>query len=140
MGEFEEMYRNSAVTSCRQDEQENWIDVRLAKEMILALGQFDGIHDSASGAGHYPDLIAKHGLVTNGGGCGTDVSATGCEKAIGILSSSIFSVLDLTEQGLASDSKRQTANGKQLGRLFIIRGTLWYVFPKVISVVENISN
>jgi hypothetical protein len=37
VGEFEEMYLNSATTPWHQDEQENWIDVRLTKEMLCRI-------------------------------------------------------------------------------------------------------
>jgi hypothetical protein len=43
-GEFEEMYRNSAIAPWHQNEQENWIDVRLTKEFFQDLGRFVQIH------------------------------------------------------------------------------------------------
>ena len=45
VGEFEDMYRNSATTPWHQDEQANWMDVRLTGEMLRDLGRFDEIHD-----------------------------------------------------------------------------------------------
>ena len=138
MGEFEEMYRNSAVTPWHQDEQENWIDVRLAKEILQDLGRFHQIHDFGCGTGHYLDLMAKHSLATNGKSYGYDVSATACEKAANFFPNSSFSVLDLT-QGTTNNEQR-TTNNEQPTRLFMIRGTLWYVFPKLTTVIENIAN
>jgi hypothetical protein len=36
--------------------------------------------------------------------------------------------------------ERRTTNNEQAARLFIIRGKLWYVFPKLATVIENIAN
>ncbi|MBM4229337.1 MAG: hypothetical protein FJ184_01140 [Gammaproteobacteria bacterium] len=33
-----------------------------------------------------------------------------------------------------------TRNKEKLARLFMTRGTLWYVFPKLAIVIENIAN
>jgi hypothetical protein len=74
VGEFEEMYRNSATTPWHQDEQENWIDVRLTKQMLRDLGRFDAIHDFGCGNGHYLNLIVEHSLATNGKSYGYDIS------------------------------------------------------------------
>ena len=62
IGEFEEMYRNSSTTPWHQDEQENWIDVRLKKEILQDLGRFHQIHDFGCGTGHYLDLIVNTAL------------------------------------------------------------------------------
>ncbi len=97
IGEFEEMYRNSATTPWHQDEQENWIDVRLTKEILQDLGRFDQIHDFGCGTGHYLDLIVRHSLAINGKSYGYDLSATACEKAARFFPHSCFSVLDLTQ-------------------------------------------
>lgn len=138
VGEFEEMYRNSATTPWHQDEQENWIDVRLTKELLRDLGRFAEIHDFGCGTGHYLDLVVKHSLEANGKGYGYDVSVTACEKAAEIFQHSNFSVLDLT-QSTRNNEQRKTNNEKHT-RLFMIRGTLWYVFPKLATVIENIAN
>jgi len=139
VGEFEDMYRNSATTPWHQDEQANWMDVRLTGEMLRDLGRFDEIHDLGCGTGHYLDLILKKCLVHGGKGYGYDISPTACEQAQIQFSHSKFFVLDLTER-TANNEKRKTKNEKQPARLFMIRGTLWYVFPKLAIVIENIRN
>lgn len=93
VGEFEEMYLNSVITPWHQVEQENWIDVRLTKEMLLDFGRFEGIHDFGCGRGHLRNLITKDSLTNNGNRYGYEVSATASEKA-----ASSFSVLDLTQR------------------------------------------
>lgn len=98
VGEFEEMYRNSATTPWHQDEQDHWIDVRLTREMLQDLGRFDEIYDFGCGTGHFLDLMLKHSLATNGKSYGYDVSATACEKAASNFPHSSFSVLDLTQR------------------------------------------
>jgi hypothetical protein len=105
VGEFEEMYRNSATTPWHQDEQEHWIDVRLTKKILQDLGRFQQIHDFGCGTGDYLDLMAKHSLTTNGKSYGYDVSATACEKAVS------FSVLDLTQR--ATNNEQRTTNNEQ---------------------------
>ena len=108
IGEFEEMYRNSTTTPWHQDEQENWIDVRLTKEILRDVGKFQQIHDFGCGAGHYLDLIVKHSLATNGKSYDYDVSATACEKAASFFPHSSFSVLDLTQR--AEKKEQRTTN------------------------------
>jgi hypothetical protein len=102
------------------------------------LGRFDEIHDFGSGTGHYLDLVAKHSLATNGKCYGYDVSATACEKAKNLFTNYNFLVLDIT-QSVVSNEQR-TTNNEQPARIFMIRGTLWYVFPKLVTVIENIAN
>jgi spore coat polysaccharide biosynthesis protein SpsF len=138
VGEFEEMYRNSATTPWHQDEQEEWIDIRLTIEMLQDLGQFNEIHDFGCGTGHYLELISKHSLEPEGKKFGYDVSETACKKASSLFPLSKFSVLDLTQP--TTNSQQTTTYNEQAIRLFVIRGTLWYVFPKLATVVKNISN
>lgn len=139
VGEFEEMYRNSEITPWHQDEQANWIDVRLTKEMVRDIGgQIDEIHDLGCGTGHYLNLIATEFLEPDGMSFGYDISETACGKAAKNFPDSQFSVLDLTKPGAAgvvADS-----NTPQPSRLFMIRGTLWYVFPNLATVIENIKS
>src|SRR4051794_3572773 len=74
VGEFEEMYRNSAIIPWHQDEQAHWIDVRLTKEMVRDIGKIDQIHDLGCGTGHYLNLIAEELLVPGGTSYGYDIS------------------------------------------------------------------
>ncbi len=138
VGEFEEMYRNSATMPWHQDEQEHWIDVRLTKDILQDLGRFHEIHDFGCGTGHYLDLIAKHSLATSGKSYGYDVSATACEKAAKFFPNSSFAVLDLTQRTWGNEQEMKS--NVQPARLFMVRGTLWYVFPKLATVVENIAS
>jgi hypothetical protein len=138
VGEFEDMYRNSATVPWHQDEQANWIDVRLTKEMIRDIGgDLDQIHDLGCGTGHYLKLIADEFLASRGTSYGYDISETACQNAAKIFPKSRFSVLDLTEQ--TTNNHPPTQSGEpQLTRLFMIRGTLWLVYPKLATVIDNI--
>ena len=98
VGEFEEMYRNSTTTPWHQDEQENWIDLRITREILRNLGEFDEIHDFGCGTGHYLDLMVKNNLAINGKSYGYDVSATATVIAARNFPHSSFSVLDLTQR------------------------------------------
>jgi hypothetical protein len=119
VGEFEEMYLNSATTPWHQDEQENWIDVRLTKEMLWDLGRFDAIHDFGCGTGHYLDLMVKHSLATNGKSYGYDISATACENAASIFPHSSFSVLDLTQRTTNNEQRTTCATFHDTGHALV---------------------
>ncbi len=58
IGDFEEMYQNSSGIPWHQDQQDNWIDVRITKEILADIGSFDEIHDFGCGTGHYLGLMA----------------------------------------------------------------------------------
>jgi len=133
IGEFEEMYKNSTVIPWHQDQQDNWIDVRLTKEIFNDIGSFDEIHDFGCGTGHYLGLMAKHLGSMNGNFFGYDISNTACKIAKKNFPSYHFSKLDLTLNAVKKSSLK-------LDRLFMLRGTLWYVTPKIDFVVRNISN
>lgn len=140
VGEFEEMYQNSSTVPWHQDEQANWMDVRLTKEMICDMCTgIDQIHDLGCGVGHYLHLIATELVVPQSATYGYDISKTACEKASAQFPEATFSVLDLTEE--SASATRQALDGDpELARLFMIRGTLWYVFPHMATVVENIKS
>ena len=110
VGEFEEMYRHSATVPWHQDEQENWIDIRLTREMLKDLGSYDEIHDLGCGTGHYLELIKRDFLLPEGKGYGYDLSVTACNLARDLFPLREFAVLDLT-----ADSKEQTARSRQQG-------------------------
>jgi SAM-dependent methyltransferase len=138
VAEFEEIYQNSSIVPWHQDEQADWIDVRLTKEMLRDIGKFDEIYDLGCGTGHYLNLIAEELLATGGLSHGYDISETACEKAGKIFPNSTFSVLDLTEETVSSRSQTR-ADGSQPARLFMIRGTLWHVYPNLAAVIGNIK-
>lgn len=136
--EFEAMYSNSDGVPWHQDEQENWIDVRLTIEMLRDLEPFDEIHDLGCGLGYYLALMRKSLGSKNCRSFGYDISATACDKARTLFPSFSFRTLDLTlvpEAPAATSPLRSAAR-----RLFIIRGTLWYVFPKLVNVVNMIRS
>jgi SAM-dependent methyltransferase len=136
VGEFESMYRHSEGVPWHQDEQANWVDVRLTVEMLRDLGKFQEIHDLGCGLGYYLEL-ARNGL--GSADCrafGYDISPTACEKARALFPTFTFDTLDLTVESEAPPARLRSASP----RLFIIRGTLWYVFPKLANVVNVIRN
>ena len=64
IGEFEQMYSKSRNTPWHQDEQENWLDIRLTIEFLKEYGLFDLISDFGSGYGYFLNQISQY--------CGTD--------------------------------------------------------------------
>ena len=136
MGEFEQMYRNSATTPWHQDEQSDWIDVGLTGQMLQDIGPFGEIHDLGCGLGHYLELMRERIGAANCKCFGYDISATACAKAKQQFPEFEFAQLDLT---LASQPQSSILNPQSsIRRLFMIRGTLWYVFPKLDVVVATI--
>lgn len=134
VGKFEEMYQNSTTAPWNQDEQGDMVDVRLTKQMLKDIGSFDEIHDLGCGLGHYLQLMREGVGAANCKGFGYDISATACEKAKQQFPEFEFSQLDLTSVPAPITRELQpTAR-----RLFMIRGTLWYVFPKLDAVIDTI--
>lgn len=142
VGEFEDMYRNSEVLPWHQDEQAQWIDVRLTKEVIRNLSRKLGrIYDLGCGTGHYLNLIAGEFLAPGGSTYGFDISETACKLAEKTFPNGKYSVLDITEPMTENrlGSTIQTHGPKYPNSLFMLRGTLWYLYPKLTSVVDNID-
>ena len=96
VGEFEEMYQRSATIPWHQDEQADWIDVRLTKELLSDIGLFDEIHDLGCGLGNYLGLMRERVGATVCQGFGYDISATACTKAKQQFPAFQFAQLDLT--------------------------------------------
>lgn len=94
--EFEAMYRNSSDIPWHQDEQQNWVDVRLTVEMLKGVCPFDEIHDFGCGLGHYLALMRGHLGAGTCRGYGYDISATACVKAKSTFPEFDFQPYDLT--------------------------------------------
>lgn len=134
LGQFEEMYQNSATTPWHQDQQDNWIDVRLTNQMFRDIEPFEEIHDLGCGLGNYLELM-KASLGAPDCKCfGYDISATACAKARQQFPAFHFAQLDLTSVSITPTLDTHNSNR----RLFMIRGTLWYVFPKLDIVIDKI--
>lgn len=132
IGEFEQMYRHSENVPWHQNEQADWIDVRLTTQLLQDLAPFDEIHDLGCGLGYYLALLRQNAGSTACRAFGYDISPTACEKARALFPDFRFTTLDLTQPA------ERTAHAGR--RLFVIRGTLWYVFPKIAAVVSSINN
>ena len=96
VGEFEAMYRNSEIVPWHQDQQDNWIDVRLTGELLRDIGPFDEIHDLGCGLGHYLSLMGERVGTGNCQCFGYDISETACIKAKQKFPYFQFMKLDLT--------------------------------------------
>lgn len=137
VGEFEEMYRHSAGVPWHQDEQADWMDVRLTAEMLRDLGGYDEIHDLGCGLGYYLALLRRIAGRANCRGFGYDVSSTACGQASALFPAFAFRTLDLTQESFAAPVEPTAPSAR---RLFAIRGTLWYVFPQMAKVVALIRS
>jgi len=140
IGEFDQMYRKSQNTPWHQDEQENWLDIRLTIELLEEYGPFDLISDFGSGYGYFLNQTAQFCGTDNSVIYGYDVSKTACEKGSSLFPNIVFQEFDLTAEltDYELEEKRKEKGEKRKG-LFMLRGTLWYVFPKIRNVVRNIS-
>jgi len=135
IGEFEAMYRHSEGVPWHQDEQRDWLDVRLTIEMMRDIEPFAEIHDLSCGLGYYLDLMLKAAGTRDARGVGYDISPTACEKARALFPRYEFHPFDMTEPREAELMKAHAVRPAR--RLFVNRGTLWYVFPKLAAVVET---
>ena len=136
IGEFDQMYKKSRQVPWHQDEQETWLDIRLTIDLLQEYGPFDAICDFVSGLGYFLDIVSrkigkKECILT-----GYDISETCCEKARSIFPHIVFHQLDLMDN--VKIHPEITDDGKK-NRLFMIRGTLWYVFPSISNVVQTIA-
>jgi SAM-dependent methyltransferase len=136
VAEFEAMYRHSEGVPWHQDDQTEWIDVRLTVEMLKGVGKFEEIHDLGCGLGYYLALMHNSLGSKDCRAFGYDVSPTACKRASTLFPDFTFRTLDLTVVGELPALWSGTA--PFVRRLFIIRGTLWYVFPKLQNVVKLI--
>jgi len=134
IGDFEGMYRHSSGVPWHQNKQANWVDVRLTKEFLKDLKPFDEIHDYGCGLGFYLAIINK----INGGvktKCrGYDVSLSACRQAKRLFPKFSFQTFNL----MTPRKKSRSIYGKK--RLLVLRGTLWYVFPRLGTVINNLRN
>lgn len=137
VAEFEEMYRNSEGIPWHQDEQENWIDVRLTVEMLRELSPFTEIHDFGCGTGHYLEILHRRLGDSTSQAFGYDVSPTACTQAQALFPRFTFRPVDLTKVPTTSGNEHAGENAR---RLFAIRGTLWYVFPHLGTVVDHLRS
>jgi SAM-dependent methyltransferase len=138
VGEFDAMYQHSEGVPWHQDEQEDWVDIRLTVEMLKDLGQFDEIHDLGCGLGYYLSLIRDSLGSKDCQAFGYDISPTACEKARTLFPAFSFNTLDLTAVAERPAARRRAQSAVR--RLFLIRGTLWYVFPRLANVVNMIRS
>jgi SAM-dependent methyltransferase len=140
VAEFENMYRYSDGTPWNQDKQENWMDVRLTAEFMKDVGPYAEIHDLGCGLGHYLALMCVR-LGTQGcRGFGYDISESACIKAGQLFPQYRFKQMDLTVEVENPRSYVTDQPPQPVRRLFMIRGTLWYVFPRLSTVVSMICN
>ena len=95
IGEFDQMYRKSRNTPWHQDEQKNWLDIRLAIEFLKEYGPFGQISDFGSGYGYFLNQIAQHCGTDNSFLCGYDVSETASEKGRALFPDITFRQFDL---------------------------------------------
>lgn len=134
IGEFEQMYRKAIGIPWHQDEQENWIDVRLTVEMLRGTAVIDRVVDYGCGLGCYLDILVRQLGAREGRGF--DISETAVQKASQTYPQYEFQQEDLT---LADTDKGPgIPEEAEMTTLHVIRGTLWYVFPKIEIIVANL--
>ena len=95
IGEFDQMYCKSQNIPWHQDEQENWLDIRLTIELLKEYGPFRQISDFGSGYGYFLKHIARYSATNDFVLYGYDVSKTACVKGSSIFSDITFHQFDL---------------------------------------------
>jgi len=140
VGEFDQMYKNATDVPWHQDSQKDWLDVKIACDLLKGYAPFDYICDFGCGLGYYVDIIRRNVKSDNCKTTGYDVSPTCCKKAKVLFPDIEFKTIDLTMTPTCNDG---VGRGNQLQasrRLFLIRGTLWYVSKNMPNVVANIAS
>lgn len=137
IGEFEQMYKKSAQIPWQQDEQENSLNVRLAIELLRCYSPFDFICDFGSGLGFFLDILYRELCYKNAKLIAYDVSKTCCEKGKHLFPHINFINYDLMLDGCGKQNLLCDNISKK--NLFVLRGTLWYVYPAITQVVANIG-
>ena len=141
IGEFEQMYQKAKNIPWHQNKQENWIDIRIIIELLKEYSPFDSITDFGCGLGYFLEILKKFVGTPSSRAIGYDISPTCCKKASEIFPQYEFHVLDLmSEPHIYNTMQDKTRQDKTRQDLCAIRGTLWYIFPKMRNVVKNIAN
>ena len=137
VGQFEAMYLHADGVPWYQDRQNEWLDVRLELELLRAYAPFARIHDFGCGLGYFLDLLRAGVGAPDCILSGSDVSQAACAKAGALFPGAKFTVQDL----MAPPAPRPNGEAANVPSktLFSLRGTLWYVFPKIENVVANIA-
>jgi SAM-dependent methyltransferase len=137
VGEFEAMYRHSTTVPWHQDEQRGWVDVRLTLEVLRDLQPFGEVHDFGCGLGYYLSILQTEVAAAGARCVGYDIAESACVQARALFPTNTFRQLDLTRQDAVTPALIPEGPPN---RLFVIRGTLWYVVPQLARVVENLAN
>ena len=136
IGEFEQMYQKSAEIPWHQDKTETLIDVHLTIELLRRL-PIAMVVDYGCGLGYYLDVLVRK--LNAKVGRGFDISETAVQRATSNFPKYTYRQADLTIQDHPSLSiDRFDSNDRSVPTCHIIRGTLWYVFPRIETVVHNL--
>ena len=137
IGRFEEMYAFADGAPWHQDEEEEWIDVRVAMDLLRLVAPFDYIADIGSGLGFFLDTLCRTVGSGDVAGFGLDVSENACRRAQELFPSYEFRAADLAGdcQVLKDWSSALPDSARSV---VVCRGLLWCIFPQLESVVANI--
>lgn len=121
IGEFDQMYRKSENIPWHQDEQENWLDIRLTIEFLKEYGPFGVISDFGSGYGYFLNQIAQYCESDNPVLHGYDVSKTACEKGSSLFPDITFHQFDLMAEHTDNEREREGQSPIYVKRHFVVR-------------------
>lgn len=130
IGEFEQMYKKSAVIPWHQDEEACSIYSNLAIDMIKARAPYRQILDIGCGLGYFTHRLRHFGKVT-----GADISVTAVEKA-----RENFPEIDFLPFDIRNKDGNLINKTGDLFDLIIIKEIIWYVIPQIDSVISNIGS
>lgn len=130
IGDFENMYKFSESIPWHQNEQDNWKDVLLSLCILRSYSPFKNIYDIGCGLGYFANILYKNLGYEETSVTGYDVSTTACNKAKIMFPKFNFYTLDI-----AKNIKKEL---KLEEGIVSLRGVLWYIFPYIDTVVENI--
>jgi SAM-dependent methyltransferase len=129
VGEFDQMYRNSADVPWHQDDAERRLDCRVAATVLQHHGPFDSVLEAGAGLGFFADLLWR--ALNPRSMTGTDISPEAVRRARARFPHIAFEEMDLMTPG--ADAGRRYD-------LVVIRGCFWYLFPKLDVAVANLTS
>ena len=128
VGEFEQMYAKAVEVPWHQDRDGERLDCRLALAVAATAQSARDVLEVGCGLGYFADLLRQ--TLPEAKITGSDVSATAISKASELFPEIGFGVCDI-KQPLAAVGAYD---------LVVVRGSFWYLFDEMETVVANLCS
>lgn len=124
IGDFEGMYNYSSEIPWHQDQTAYWITSTILLELVALYGPYANACEIGCGLGYFSNRLFEklHIPIT-----GYDISSVAIEKATKRYPKLFFKQMDITK------------DSKGYFDCIIVKEILWYVFPHLDTVIQNIG-